>query len=213
MDTAISEREASLSHLDTGTGRFNKHGRFSLSKLSEILAEAGVQGDAAAKAERAILESYRSREETEAKAERIKSLEAEVADYRAQVEKLSNSEETEALRQKVEAYEKADAERKAKEEEEAARASFREQFEKVVGDRRFVNKRTEASIFEDAFAEHSEHPDESAEEIVGRLVEGDGIFANPQRDAAKMPVPTGTETASDDAEARQFVAQLFRAKE
>lgn len=184
-----------------------------MSKLTEILAEAGVEGDAAAKAEKQILESYRSREETEAKAERIKSLEAEVADYRAQVEKLSESTETDSLRQKVAEYEKADAERQEREREQTARTEFRKEFEKVVGDRRFVNKRTEESIFNDAFAEHSEHPDESAEAIVGRLVAGDGIFANPQTDAAKMPVPTDTERSSDDAEARQFVASLFRTKE
>lgn len=184
-----------------------------MSKLTDILATAGVGGDAAEKAEAAILESYRSREETEAKAERIRQLEAEVADYREQVEKLSDSSETDALREKVAEYEKADAERKAAEEEEAARAAFREEFDGVIGGRRFVNQRTEDSVFEDAFRERAEHPDESAEDIVGGLVSGDGIFANPQQDVAKMPVPTDTETNSDDMEQRRFVSALFRSKE
>lgn len=185
-----------------------------MSKLTEILAKAGVSGDAVSEAEKAILESYRSREETEAKAARIKELEAEVADYRAQVEQLSDTTETDALRQKVAEYEKADEERKAAEEEKAARASFREEFDKALDGRKFVNARTERSIFEDAYATHQAQPSQSAESIVSELVAEDNVFANPQTDAAKMPVPSDeTNRSSDDKEQRQFIADLFRAKE
>lgn len=181
-----------------------------MSKLTDILTGAGLTGEAVQEAERAILESYRSREETEAKAERIKSLEAEVADYREQVAKLSDTSETDELREKVAAYEKADEERRAAEAERQAREEFREGFDRAVGGRRFANDRTERSVFEDAFKEHVEHPGRSTEEIVDELTGGDGIFANPQRQTVGAALPVdGEGRSADDIEQRQFIASLF----
>ena len=175
----------------------------------EILSAAGIDSELAATIERQLLEHYRTREETEKKAARIKELEDEGESLRAEVAKLSDTTETEELRNLVKELQEREEERKAKDEESAARAEFRKAFDAAVGKRRFANDRTEKSIFEDAFAEHRSNPDMTAEDIVKQLTGGDGIFANPQREMPAMPVPTGTESASDEVEQRAFVASLF----
>lgn len=182
-----------------------------MSRLTEVLEQAGLSEDKIPDTEKSILESYRSKEETEKKAERIKELESEVADYREQVAKLSDTSELDSLRERVAKYEKADEERKAKAAEEEARAEFKKDFDKAVGDRRFVNERTEKSVFEDAYKAHVDDPDRKTSAIVKELVAADGTFANPQQEVGRMPVPDGGgSTSSEEADQRSFVASLFK---
>ena len=105
-----------------------------MSRIAEVLEAAGLGQDAARAAEESILKDYRSKEETDKKAERIRALEAEVAGYREQVEGLrADGAEVEALKAKVAEHERADAERREREAAEQARERFRAEFDAAVG--------------------------------------------------------------------------------
>ena len=184
-----------------------------MGKAMEILSAAGVGTEDAAAIEKQLLEHYRTREETEKKAARIKELESEGESLRAEVAKLSDTTETEELRNRVKEFEEREQARKAKDAEAAARAEFRKDFDAAVGKRRFANERTEKSVFEDAFKARVANPDMSAEDILKPLVADDGIFANPQQtNAPTVPLPKDG-AKSDDSEQRAFVASLFKTNE
>ena len=107
-----------------------------MSRIAEVLEAAGLGQDAARAAEESILKDYRSKEETDKKAERIRALEDEVAGYREQVEGLrAEGAEVEALKAKVAEHERADAERREKEAAEQARERLRAEFDAAVGGR------------------------------------------------------------------------------
>ena len=175
----------------------------------EILAAAGIESEAAGAIEKQLLEHYRTREEAEKKAARIKELEDEGEALRAEVAKLSDTTETEELRNLVKELQGREETRKAQDAEAAARAEFRKAFDAAVGKRKFANERTEKSVFEDAFAAHMQNPDMKPEDIVNSLTDADGIFANPQQDAARIPLPKEGGRRGDDTEQRAFVASLF----
>lgn len=184
-----------------------------MSKALEILKDAGFEDDAAAAIEKQLLEHYRTREETEKKAARIRELEEQGEALRAEVAKLSDASETEELKTLVNELQERENERKAKDAEDAARKEFQRAFDAVINGKKFANERTEKSVFEDAFAAHQKNPELQAEEIVKPLISADGIFANPQQEAPRIPLPKDGQK-SEDAEMKSFTAALFnRSKE
>lgn len=183
-----------------------------MSKLHDILTGAGLDPAKADEAERSILEGWRSKEETEKKAQRIAELESQVKDYAEQVAKMGDTSETEALKAKVAEYEKADEERKAKDARDAKRAEFRKEFDAAVGDRKFANEMTAEAVFEKALAKREQFPETGTEEIVKQLTVGDGVFANPQRDPARQPMPTGSAGKGGEAGWAAFADALFDSK-
>ena len=180
-----------------------------MSKISEILEAAGLTGEKAAEAERSILEGYRSKEETDKAKARASELESRVEELTAEVGKLSDTSEADELRRRVADYERADEERKSAEAEEKARAEFRKAFDGVVGERMFANEYTAKAVFEAAYAKHKAFPDADPREIVDGLTKGDGVFANPQRDPVRQPVPQGGESAEGGSGWLELGSRLF----
>ena len=181
-----------------------------MSRIAEVLEAAGLGQDAARAAEESILRDYRSKEETDKKAERIRALEDEVAGYREQVEGLrADGAEVEALKAKVAEHERADAERREREAAEQARERFRAEFDAAVGGRKFANEYTAESVFEKAYEQHGRYPDADTKEIVDKLTGGDGVFADPRRDPARQPMPSGDAKDEDGAFAG-FVSKLLK---
>ena len=111
---------------------------------------------------------------------------------------LTGEKAAEAERSILEGYRSKEETDKAKaraSELEKARAEFRKAFDGVVGERRFANEYTAKAVFEAAYAKHKAFPDADPREIVDGLTKGDGVFANPQRDPVRQPVPQGGEAA------------------
>ena len=115
-----------------------------------------------------VLENYRSKAETEAKAAKVKELETQLEKANAALESASKvdpakSEEIEALKTQIAEYEKAETERKNKEAETASRSDFKAKFDAEIGAKKFVSKVVGDAIFNAAYATSKANPDMSIE--------------------------------------------------
>lgn len=137
----------------------------------------------------AVGENYRTIEEVEKKAERIKTLEEQNQALTEQVGKLEgDGEELENLREKVKAFQQAEETRKAEQDEQQKRDSFRVLFDKAVGENEFTNDLIKETIFEKAYNECKDNAAINASDALKKFTQDkDGIFKNPQQDPAKMP--------------------------
>lgn len=180
--------------------------------IKAILAEHEIDGDAAKAIAHAVGENYRTRAETEAKAERIKELERQNGELADQVKALEgDGEQLEKLRKQVADYEQAEAERKAKAEEDARRDSFRALFDAAIGDREFANDLMRDTVFERAYKECQSLGTGAKDAIEAVTKDVDGVWLNPQRDPKRMPGASDVSSKRPDGEAakRAFAAQLF----
>lgn len=141
-----------------------------------------------------VLENYRSKAETEAKAAKVKELETQLEKANAALESASKvdpakSEEIEALKTQIAEYEKAETERKTKEAETASRSDFKAKFDAEIGAKKFVSKVVGDAIFNAAYTTAKANPDMSIADVLKTATGDDkGIFANPQADPEKMPM-------------------------
>lgn len=180
--------------------------------IRSILAEHDIDEATAKAIEKAVVENYRTKAETDAKAERIKALEEQnkaLADQVGQLE--GDGEQLEALRKQVADYEQAEKERKEAAEEAAKRESFRTLFDAALGDREFANDLVRETVFDRAYAECQSVGTgvDKAIEAVTRDV--DGVWKNPQRDPKRMPGANDVSSKKPDGEAakKAFAASLF----
>ena len=166
-----------------------------MDNIKDILKANGVElDDEKLKAiEKATLENYRTKAETDAKTQKVADLEEQLAkanealeaDQKADPKK---AEEYEKMQEKLQEYKKAEEERKAKEAESAAQSEFDEKFKNELGDKKFANSIVEKAIKTAAYEKSKANPDMKLADVLASVTEdADGIWANPQRDPKKMP--------------------------
>ena len=167
-----------------------------MKSIKDILKENGVEleEEALKKVESGVLENYRSKTETEAKAAKVKDLEAQLAKANAALEEAAKAdpakaEEFEQMKKQLEQY-KADREKsEAEAAENASRAEFKQKFDKELGEKKFVSSVVGDAIFNAAYATAKANPDMSIADVLKTATGDDkGIFANPQADPQKMPM-------------------------
>lgn len=177
-----------------------------MKNIIDILLEQGFEMDdeKAKTVEKAVLESYRTIEELNGKAAKLEAATARISELEAQAgelgkqlkaldsEKGASSEAIEALKAKVAEYEKADADRKAKEKDDAERAAFEELFAAALNGKTFSSELLADAVRDKSLAMHRENPAMGISDIIAKVTEGQDVWANPQREPKKMPVPGAT---------------------
>lgn len=164
----------------------------------------------------AVNENYRSIEEVNKKADRIKELEEQNAALTEQIGSLQgDSEEVEALRKQVADFEKQETERKQRDEEAQKRDSFRALFDAAVGNREFANDLIRDTVFEKAYAQCQSESGTGAKEAIDAVTKDiHGVWKNPQNDVHKMPEQSdiaGKKPSVDDS-SKNLLRQLFGEK-
>lgn len=166
-----------------------------MDNIKDILKANGVElDDEKLKAiEKATLENYRTKAETDAKTQKVADLEAQLAKANEALEAAQSAdpkkaEEYKKMQEQLQEYKKADEERKAKDAESAAQAEFEEKFQKELGDKKFANSIVAKAIKTAAYEKSKANPDMKLADVLASVTEdADGIWANPQRDPKKMP--------------------------
>lgn len=157
--------------------------------IKAILEGLEIPDDAKQTIVKEVGENYRTINEVNSKAERIKELEAANKDLTETITGLEgNGEELEALKSKVAEFEQAEADRKRKAEEQAKRESFRSVFDAAVGDKEFANDLIRDTVFEKVYATCSQSSGLGASDVLDKTVENmEGVWKNPQTDPKSMP--------------------------
>lgn len=163
----------------------------------------------------AVGENYRSKEETDKKAARIKELEEANESLAKQVEEINlDSEELESLRKSVSEYKNAEEERKAKAEEQHKRDQFMTVFDAAVGEQEFANDLIRSTVFEKVYAKCAENTGINAKDVLEEVTKDlDGVYKNPQLDPMRMPKPEDMKSGNADSSVakskKALAAQLF----
>lgn len=183
--------------------------------IKAILADVELEDDAKESIIKAVNENYKTVEEWKKKTDRISELETQNEALTEQVGNLEgDSEEVENLRKQVEDFKAAEEKRKTEETENAKRESFRTVFNAAIGDKEFANDIVRDSVFEKVYAKCSAETGVSAEDAIKALTDdADGVWKNPQQEAAKMPNPadiSNKKSSSDDAK-KTFADMIFSA--
>lgn len=170
--------------------------------------ELNITEDQLKKLEEGVRENYITRPELEEKTKRIEALTKQVEELSTQAKGIEDAnEQVTALQAKVKEFEEAEAQRQADETERKARAKFSEEFAEVVGERKFSNELTKASVMDKAYEKQTANPDMKLSEILTSITDSiEGVWANPQADPRKMPKPSGKDTQADTAD---YVRKLF----
>lgn len=171
--------------------------------IKAILAKhEGIDAETAQAIESAVLENYRTKAETDQKAERIKALEAQNAELsdavkKAQADGEGSAEAMQALQAKVKEFEEAENARKAKADDDAARAKFADEFAAELGERKFANSVVEDAVTEAAYQLRKANPDMSAKDILAQAAPDEaGIWENPQQPPHPMQTGSGSDLST-----------------
>lgn len=119
------------------------------------------------------------------------------------------------MKEQIEGYKKADADRKAAEEQAAARAALEERFNAASGDRKYIHERMREIVLDDfdkAIADKA-NTGKSDKEIFEALTKDKGYFAKMNDDAGGMG-GVG-EITGDDASAlsdAEYYSKIFDKK-
>lgn len=183
--------------------------------IKAILADFELGDEAKESIIKAVNENYRTIEEMEKKANRIKELEEQNQALTEQVGNLEgDAEDIEKLREQVKTFEAAESKRKAEADEAAKREQFRAVFDAAVGDREFSNDIIRDSIFDKAYARCTETTGLDAKQVIDDMTkDAEGVWKNPQQDVRKMPNPSdisNKKPSTDDAK-KTFADMLFSA--
>lgn len=161
--------------------------------IDEILASAGIEGDAAEAVKKGVQENYRTIAEVQEKAAKIQQLKDEAqkaADEFAKLKELdgTNAEEFEKAKARIAELE-ASVNERAKQDEESAKAKqFAEKFAEATKGKEFAGDLVRDAVASKARALTDANPDMTIEDAIDRVVgDGRGVWANPQRDPHKMP--------------------------
>lgn len=172
-----------------------------MENIRDILARFGVT-EAAGDIERAVLDNYRTKAETDEKAAKIKELAEHNAGLEAELTKLkdldtSNAAEVEAMRARMAELE-ADAEERAKAKKaQEARTAFDEAFDKELNGRKFANDLMAETVREKSYAMANANPNMSMGDVLKQVTgDANGVWLNPQTDPHKMPAGDGAATGS-----------------
>lgn len=170
--------------------------------IEEILAEAGIEGDAAAKAKGKILANYRSIAE-------LDNAKAKIEELSSQVGQLTGTaEEVEKLRKTVADYKAAEEKRAADEAEAQAKAGFEQSFNEAVGDHEFAGKFAHDAALEKSYAIHKANPDMATADILKAVIgDGEGVWKSPNAQIKPVPQPNSQESV--DAQKAAIAAALF----
>lgn len=174
--------------------------------INQIMSELGFEltDEQRGALGKSVRENYVTRAEMDEKRKRIESLAAENSELAEKAKQLEGtSDDVAKLKAKVAEYERAAEERDAKEAEAVRRRGFEERFDSAIRDKfegkAFANAMTRRAVLESAYEKAAKNPDMSAEEAIRAAIGGEGgVWANPQRDPAKMPVPGETKSKSDE---------------
>lgn len=136
-----------------------------------------------------------------AESEKLKSIQAKLTEYEAQIAALkASADNSETLKDKITELETAIAQRKAAEDAALEASALSERFAKVSGNRKFLNEYTERGVFEEFKTALSakENEGKSDAEIYERLTENrDGLFENVN---PPVPFPCTDPIAADTLE-------------
>lgn len=161
----------------------------------------------------ALLKKYRSKEELDAKAERVKQLEAENAELTEKVDSIeADSKELDELKETVAQFKEKEEQRKAEAEEAAKRETFKTAFDTALGERKFSNDLMRETVFDKAYKLCGEDSAVGVSDAIESVTKDvDGVWSNPQQDAKKMPGTNGIErkTTDPDADKKSFANGLF----
>ena len=118
------------------------------------------------------------------------------------------------MREQIEGYKKADADRKAAEEQAAARAALEERFTAASGDRKYIHDRMREIVMDDfdkAIADAA-NTGKSDKEIFEALTKDKGYFAsmNPPGDMGGVDDVAGGDT--DKLSDAEYYATIFNKK-
>lgn len=177
--------------------------------IRQILADFDVElGERADDFEKSVVENYATRAELEEKLKRIETLSGQVETLSEQIKGFeSTSDELASLKAKVNEYESAEAERIKSAQENAARARFENDFEKLLEGRSFVNQLTRDAVFERAYRMSSENPAMDVKTILEAVTKDENVWTNPQLAKPKPTIPT---TDNSQAVTEEFVRKLLR---
>lgn len=160
-----------------------------------------------------VRDNYVTRPEMDEKRKRIESLTAENSELAEKAKALDGtSEDVARLKAKVAEYEQAAKERDERDAEARSRKGFEERFEAAIGrdfgGRKFANAMTRRAVLDAAYDKVAKDPDMSASDAIKSAI-GDegGVWANPQADPAKMPIPG--ESQSKRADMDSLADRLF----
>lgn len=164
-----------------------------MTDIKAILQEAGVEGEQADGIAKAVLENYRTIAEVEQKAAKIQSLTDENAQLTQQLESVkeldgTNAQALEDAKARIAEYEQQAEARKKAEDEKQRAAAFDEEFAKGTEGKAFAGPIVRDAVKSKTRALRDANPDMSFEDALKQAVgDGQGVWANPQRDPHKMP--------------------------
>lgn len=161
--------------------------------------------------------NYKTVAETNAKAERIADLEAQLKERDEAIGKLEgDAKEVEALRKQVSDFEAAETKRKADEAKAEAASEFEKRFDAAIAARsaeegnRLYPLAREALIPKVREACERDSSLTVADAIAALTKDAEGVFVNPQQDVKRMPADIGSGAgASEDSQKKAFAARLF----
>lgn len=119
------------------------------------------------------------------------------------------------LRDKVAEFEKADADRKAAEEQAAARAALEERFAAVSGEKKYIHDMVREGVLNDFSKALSDKANQSKsdKEIFEALTKDKGYFAKMNDDAGNMGgVGNVTNEEADQLSDAEYYAKVFEKK-
>lgn len=161
---------------------------------------------------KAVLQNYRTIDEVEKKTERIKELEGTNKELTEKVGELEgDSDKITELQAVVDEFKAKEKQRKEADEENQRRETFRESFDKSLGERKFINDLMRDTVFDKVYKLCGEDSSIGVKEAIENVTKDvDGVWANPQQDPRKMP-GTGIEkkTPEPSASKKIFAKQLF----
>lgn len=201
---------AILSH--TADGAVHKNVRREMKDIKAILEGLDIPDDAKQTIVKEVGENYRTINEVNSKAERIKELEAANKDLTETITGLEgNGEELESLKAKVAEFEQAEEDRKRQADEQAKRDSFKSVFDAAVGDKEFANDLIRETVFEKVYATCSQSSGLGATDVLDKTVENmEGVWKNPQTDPKSMPDGNTLSSKNDEGKSAEADKRLIR---
>jgi hypothetical protein len=170
--------------------------------IKAILKDAGVEltdeqssgiWSAVAENYKTVAEHDGTRTKLDGANTRIADLEKQLADMQTSLDAGATDKETLAsMKKQLDDYKAADGQRKTDEAAAKASSEFTAAMDAAVGDQKFVNDYVKRSIYDEVRKRHGENSALGLKDILDEVTKDTtGIFASPQNDPVKLPIPTG----------------------
>lgn len=187
-----------------------------MENIEKILSDAGIEGDKATEIKAKVEENYRTVAEVNQKADKIKELQTQLDQLGEKVKGAEGSEETvKSLQKQLADFKAAQEKAQTEAEEKAARKEFEAKFDDALngmGKKRsdLLNQITERGVFDEAWKMVSANPELDVSSVVKTVTAGDNIFKTDQR--APHNIPTGDSKDTGDNPMAAVVAKMFGPK-